>query len=212
MKVAILGESSADEEATRILVEALMEHEAISVELPALRTRGWPSVLDYIPAVISHLQYHTDAEAFVVVVDSNSCPIFPLEAPLPSSEGERCRLRKVSEAVRGATSRLKAVAGRAVLKTAVGVAVPAIEAWLLCGLDSLVSEQAWLSVLGSRNLPYSKNALKQRVYGTDRPSLEMEKRVMADHARRLAADIAGLERRFPLGFGSLAKDVRGWGP
>jgi hypothetical protein len=40
----------------------------------------------------------------------------------------------------------------------------------------------------------------------------MEKRVMADHARRLAADIAGLERRFPLGFGSLAKDVRGWGP
>jgi hypothetical protein len=96
------------------------------------------------------------------------------------------------------------------LKTAVGIAVPAIEAWLLCGLDPEITEQAWLSALGSRNLPHSKNALKQRVYGTDRPSLEMEKRLMAEHARRLAANLANLEQKFPIGFGLLAKDVRSW--
>lgn len=211
MKVAILSESPADEAAVRIFIGALMGREPVRIEHRSLRSGGWPAVRNVIPVVMASLHYYSDADAFVVVADSNSSPILP--DPLPAgNDGARCRLHQMRKTVQDTLGRLRPTPTRQrMMKTAVGIAVPAIEAWLLCGLDSAISEQAWLSALGSSSLPYTKSALKQRVYGTDRPSLEMETRHMVEHARRLAADIGVLERRFPIGFGSLAKDVRGWG-
>ena len=57
---------------------------------------------------------------------------------------------------------------------AVGVAVPVIEAWLLCGRESAMTESAGLAGQESGVPTYSRRDLKWRVYGTDRPPLPLE--------------------------------------
>lgn len=209
MRVAILSESSADEEAVRILVRAVLGDDAAPVSMPPIRVRGFSEVLDQIPRIIGHLLYKTDADALAVVVDSNSCPIYPDPPPSGADLG-RCRLREVRRCVRESLQRSPPLSGKRGLLLAVGVAVPAIEAWLLCGTASDVSESAWLTALGRPSLPYTKAALKQRTYGTDRPDLRHETEKAVEHARRVAGNLALLEERFPIGFGSLARDVRAW--
>jgi hypothetical protein len=58
--------------------------------------------------------------------------------------------------------------------------------------------------------PYTKNQLKEQVYGTDRPSLELEVRVAGEAARKLGSDPETLRRSFPGGFGSLMNDMASW--
>jgi hypothetical protein len=211
MKVAILSESPADEAALRVMVDALVQRGTDVVEGPRFGTRGIHSTLSMIHAFICHLYYQTDAQGLVVVVDSNGCPIFPLEGSLPAgADVGRCRLRRVRKAADNGLRGLRPLAGRAPFGVAVGVAVPAIEAWYLCGQAPDVSEGAWLGVLGSPSMPYTKNLLKQRVYGTDRPSLALETEGAIRHANRVAGDLAALETKFPIGFGNLAREVRAW--
>ena len=105
---------------------------------------------------------------------------------------------------------LRRIPGRPPFRVAVGVAVPAIEAWLLCGQSADVSEIAWLNALGSPKLPYTKSELKRRVYATERPSLATLWDAGARQATRLAQHLALLEQRFPIGFGTLAREVRAW--
>ena len=78
MKVAILSESGADEAAVRILVGGALGREALSVAMPPIRTRGWPSVLQVIPTIMRYLHYRTDAEALVIVADANHSPLHQL--------------------------------------------------------------------------------------------------------------------------------------
>ena len=75
MKVSVLSESSADEAAIRILVDGILGTETEPIPPPRLRTRGWPSVLKDVPTVVRHLHYRTDADAFVLVVDSDDSPL-----------------------------------------------------------------------------------------------------------------------------------------
>jgi hypothetical protein len=97
------------------------------------------------------------------------------------------------------------------MNIAIGVAIPAIEAWFRVGVDGAVTEAAWIGGLQAGADPYTKNDLKRAVYGTDRPSLPLETQRMAQEADRLvAAQLAALEALFPNGFGALANDVRGW--
>lgn len=93
-----------------------------------------------------------------------------------------------------------------------GLAVPAIEAWYLAGLDPHVTETAWIVGMQSRRPPFTKAKLKQDVYGTDRPSLALETECAVKQARRLAepGNLELLEKNFPGGFGALAGDVRSW--
>ena len=73
MKVAILCESPSDEAAIRILVDGIL---GIRTErAKALEARGWPSVRDILPIVIRQLYYHTDAEALIVIGDSDDSQI-----------------------------------------------------------------------------------------------------------------------------------------
>jgi hypothetical protein len=89
----------------------------------------------------------------------------------------------------------------------VGIAVPAIEAWYLCGRDSSVSEAAWVAGQEAGKPPYSRAELKERVYGTDRPSLPLEiERALREVARH-RVDPRRLEHEFP-GFAALAADLR----
>jgi hypothetical protein len=104
---------------------------------------------------------------------------------------------------------LTEVPNRARLKTAFGLAVPALEAWLLCGLDPRAIEATLLQRpdAGTRAL---RIQLKQDVYGTDRPSSEVRMKRATEEARRLVQIIDKFERLFSNGFGAFARDIRTW--
>ena len=207
MKIAVLSESSADEAAIRIWVDAILGFKTKSVILEgSIRLhRGWPGVRRDIPLVVRHLHYHTEAEALVVVVDSDSS--------LPHEKAHRsatlnCRLCELSECVKRIQSKLKPVRGRPSLRFAIGLAVPAIEAWLQCDQNAHVSETTWNQVLKRRSNRYSKQSLKVDLYGTDRPTLNHETQIMVQRATKLASNLALLETRFPGGFLPLANALR----
>jgi len=146
------------------------------------------------------------------VVDSNHSPVHTETHDQPGNEDQKCRLCLLHQVVAQEQRRLRSVANRPAIKTALGVVVPAIEAWYRCGLDPHVTEAAWIMALQSNNFPYTKNNLKQDVYGTDRPLLVMETRRATEEAQRLVQNLTLLESLFPAGFGALARDVRNWEP
>lgn len=206
MIIATLSESPADEAAVSILTVALLQSEVTIVSGPELTTRGWPSVRAVLPAVLKHLHYHTDAEALIVVVDSNHSPLHePTEDP-----ASPCRLCDIRQIAARTLQQVRPVQNRNPLKFAAGLAVPAVEAWYLSGLDPHVSEAEWSRGLREKRFPYTKLQLKEKVYGTDRPDLKLETRRAIEEAKRLAQDLASLRTFFPLGFGGLASDIEGW--
>ncbi len=208
MKIAILSESPADEAAIAVLAAAVLGGPFDLVQ-PALRARGWPNVAQVLPAVIRHLHFNTRADALIVVVDSDDSPVHTTRHDAPSYFHPRCRLCQLRAIFRQTTKNLPPAQGRERVLRGAGVAVPAIEAWLLCGRDPQVTEAAWSEGQAAGHRPYTRAELKWRAYGTDRPSLPHETKcavVAAEHHRR---DPRRLENDFP-GFASLARDIRGW--
>ncbi len=197
MKVAILSESSADEAALRILVEAALSRSITLGGGPQIRSRGWPSVRNGLRTVIRHLHYQTDSVGLALVVDSDDTSVH--EPAHEATHNPRCRLCELRLEIDATLNELKPVAGRAVLKVAVGLAVPAIEAWLLCGKQVNVSEAAWLQGQRAPPRPYEKNWLKSEVYGTDRPSRSLQTERAVAEVSRLAKDLSPLRRQFPGG-------------
>ena len=210
MKAAILSESPPDEAGIRILVEGILASPIERVPTQPLRTRGWPSVLDVLPAVILRLHYHTDAEALAVVVDSNRTAPHRGQADRECEGDDKCRLCLMRNAADKVLSTLSPVHGRERIKVAFGLASPAVEAWYLCGVRPGVSERAWYQGMESGNLPYDNNRLKRDAYGTDRPSLGLETQRAEEACRRLAENLKPLEDKFPFGFGTLAAAIRAW--
>ncbi len=210
MKLAVLSESSADEEVIRILIEGILGKRTQVVASPPLRTRGWPSVRQVLPGVLKHLHYRTEAEAFVLVVDSNRSPPHQSRHDLPDAANPECRLCQLRQIVDRVQREITPVPNRPAIKTAIGVAVPSMEAWYVCGRDEKVSEAAWVQGLERRAWPYTNNSLKQAVYRIDRPSLEQETNRAVEEAHRLVQNLDHLEKLFPNGFGALAGDVRSW--
>ena len=209
MKVAVFSESSADETGIGILAQALLGQALERADLPSLRTRGWPSVRRVLPAVMMSLHYQTDAEGLVVIVDSDLSPIhLPDHDPAAAAQG--CRLCQLQQVVAATRLKLRPVPNRPPLRVALGLAVPSLEAWWRCGIDAHVTEAAWLVALQSRQFPYDVNRLKIAVYGMDRPGLDLETVRMTEEATRVAQDLARLETSFPNGFGTLAREMRGW--
>ncbi|MFL5383063.1 MAG: hypothetical protein ACJ8GN_11150 [Longimicrobiaceae bacterium] len=210
MKVAILSESSADEAAIRIFVEGLLARSTEPVEFRGLRSRGWPSVRNLFGAIYKDLWYRTDADALVVVADSDEAAIHHSSHAQPATGPKACRLcelRQVEQRVRG---ELRHVPSRGPLRIAIGVATPAIEAWYAVGLDPHVNEPTWVQALASRQFPYTKASLKELAYGTERPSLQLETERAIAAARRLTGRLDEVIERFPNGFGPLADAIRSW--
>jgi hypothetical protein len=210
MKIAIFSESPENEEAIRIIVECLLGKTTETIGLPNLQARGWPGVKRSITAVLRHLHYSTDAEALIVVVDSDDSPVHHNNHDHPGGADLKCRLCYLRNEIVPTQSQLKAKAGRAQIKIAMGLAVPAIEAWYRAGIDPHATESAWIQGLQSKRQPYSRNDLKQAVYGVSRPSRQLEQQRGLEEAQRLAQDLNMLEKLFPIGFGSLARSVRSW--
>lgn len=209
MKVAFLSESPADEAAVRYLVEGILG-EAIEPVRPSLRARGWPNVLQVLPAVVSHLQLRTNADALVVVVDSDDTPLHQIDHSDPAKWSSVCRLCQVLQAIDKSLRRSTRKSNRDPIRVAAGLAVPAIEAWYLAGKDDEVSESAWAEELSGDGAPYDRKELKRRMYGTIRPTLRFETERAVEEAKRLRSHLQVLEDQFPLGYGHLSHMVRQW--
>lgn len=212
MKVAVYGESPADEAALRILVDALLGSPTQRIGFPWLKSRGWPSILQNLPKVVQYLHYQTDAEGLVVVVDSDKSPLPAQPLQRLAESDDPSRLGRLQRAVDLVAARVAPVPHRPELKLALGLAVPTIEAWYRCGLDARVNETAWTRALQSSEYAYDASRLKRAVYGTDRPPLELATEVAAQQAQRLVNEgrFELLERIYPIGFGSLADGLRSW--
>lgn len=209
MRVAVLSESPADEVAISILVSGILGQAIEPVQHVPLRTRGWPSVLKVLPVVLSQLHYYTNAEACVVVVDSDDSP--PHRPDHEDRDGEpKCRLCQLRFIAGQTLTKLSARAQGETLKVGLGLAVPSIEAWYQAGIDQRVNEAAWLRHLQRQAVGYDRLSLKRAVYATERPSIDLETSYATIAAQRLSADLNLLEQLFPHGFGSLMRDVRGW--
>ncbi len=181
-------------------MEALLGRPVEPLAGPKLQARGWPSLLQSVPTIVRHLHYQTDADALVVVADSNHTAL----------EGDGSRLVALAERLKDARERLSPVPERAPLRIAVGLAVPCLEAWLLIGREKRVNEPTWENGLKTKKDPFRKSWLKQKVYGTERPNLDLSRERAAEEATRVAGEIGRLEKHFPVGFGHLAREVRSW--
>ncbi|HEY8994856.1 MAG TPA: hypothetical protein VIM71_09360 [Lacunisphaera sp.] len=209
MKLAILSESPADEAALSVLIGYVLGEPFTTVQ-STLRARGWPSVEQILPAIIRHLHFNTDAEGLVVVVDSDDSVVHTAEHEAPGYHHALCRVCRLRAVFRRTSRNLPPARGRERVLRAVGVCVPALEAWLLCGRDTSVTEQAWLDGQAVGRAPYTRRELKWRVYGTERPSLQHELKRAVQEVSRHHGDVRRLENDFPNGFGALARDLRSW--
>ncbi|MGH9798872.1 MAG: hypothetical protein ACRD82_00765 [Blastocatellia bacterium] len=209
MKIAILSESPADATAIHLLVESLLNTRVQDVRFRP-ETRSWPQVRDNLPKVLQHLHYRTDAEALVVVADLDDDPIHQPAHDTSGNSDLSCRLCCLRDVIRQAQHQLSSNISRPAIKTAVGVAVPAIESWLLCGQDGRASEAAWLQGGSAFRGRSFRLELKSAVYGNDRSSLSLKIQRASEEAKRLAGDLSLLENHFPAGFGALAQDLRNW--
>lgn len=206
MKIALLSESPADEAALRELVAAVLRR-PLHFVAPGFRARGWPNVAQVLPAVIRHLHFNTDTDVLLVNVDSDDSVVHTPPHDAPNYFHPRCRMCELRGIFRRTMKRFQPAHGRERLLRVVGVAVPAMEAWYLCGRDAGVTEAAWTTGQESGRLPYLRGELKQRVYGTDRPSLQHEIHCALHEVRRHRHDTRRLEHDFP-GFAALATDLR----
>lgn len=128
MKVAYFAESPADQAALTILTESICGTRTEPVGHGGLRHRGWPAVRTVLRSVLLELHYHTDAEGFVLIVDSNGTPAhLPAHDP-PNVAEPRCRLCQLRQLTDGILRQMRPLPGRPPLKIALGLAVPTIEA------------------------------------------------------------------------------------
>ena len=209
MKVAVFGESELDETAIRILIEAILGKQTSVVDFRP-RARSWPAICNALPSVLKYLHYQTDAEALVIVADSDDSPLHQPaheQSGKWESECRYCALRVKTELT---FSQLNPISGRSTISTAIGIAVPAIEAWYLCGADPRASEAAWLQGGNSMRGASFRKELKRALYGGDMAPSQLKQQRQKEEALRLAQDLDMLEKFFPVGFGSLARTVRTW--
>jgi hypothetical protein len=210
MKVAILSESEADETAVRILAQGLLGTEVAIVPL-RVRSRGWQAVFVTLPIILKHLHFHTDADGLIVVTDSDHSPMHLESHNQLDGADEDCRLCTLRRIVEHTLKPLAERPCGSPLKTALGLAVPQIEAWYLFGLDPHVGEANWHAAADGL-CPFTSNKLKEQAYGNSRPSLELETRRASEHARRIVEQqrLPELRRWFPGGLGALADDLKNW--
>ena len=210
MKIAVVSESPADEAAIKVLVDAIVGHETELVSGARLRPHGWPHVLALLPPIITALHYRAEADGLAVVVDSDDSPLHDTSHDHAAENYHDCRLCQLRTSVALAFSRLSSLPNRAPLKTAIGIAVPAIEAWYRCGMDPHVMEATWNRRLQGERITYDRQSLKLDVYGSDQPAVGTKTTLAVDAAKRLGNNLELLEQLFPLGFGCFVCDVRAW--
>ncbi len=210
MKIGCYCESPADQAALAVFAEGLLgeKPEPINMDLEAHSVPGFLGALD---GVFRGVHYNSDAEGLIIVVDCDDTELHDSTHEAPGGEEKDCRLCKMRKTIAQARRRLRPRQDRPELRVAIGLTVPAIEAWYLVGKEHEVGEAAWRVGLAARRPPFTRPELKRLVYGTDRPSLEREMECAVQEAQRIVrVGLAALEAAFPDGFGPMAREVRSW--
>lgn len=209
MKIAFYCESPADQAGMAVFAEGILgaPPEPINMDLEAHSVPAFFTTLD---GVFRGIHYNCDAEALVIVVDSDRTEMHDDAHDAATEPLENCRLCQTRNIIRRARRQLKARQGRGELKVAIGLAVPAIEAWYLVGKNHQVGEAAWRAGVESGRPPFTTHQLKTDLYGTNRPALARAIECGVSEARRVIQDIAAIEAGFPVGFGLMAKVMRSW--
>jgi hypothetical protein len=210
VKIAFFSESPSDQAALAVFAEGLLGEPPEPFNGMDLQGRSVSEVLSTLYGVFRGVHFHSDAQALVVVVDSDDTELHDPAHDAPEDGGRRCRLCEIRKIIEQARQHLGPRQGRPELKVAVGLAVPAIEAWYLVGKKHEVGEAAWKVGLSEGRRPFNRKQLKEWVYGTNRPSLELETKRAKEEAYRIIRDIKAIESSFPNGFGAMAQEIRSW--
>jgi hypothetical protein len=210
MKIAVVSEFTADEAAVKILADSILGIETELVASRRWRPRGWPSVLNLLPTIIKDLHYNTNADGLIMVVDSDDTSCHDRTHETGATENAACRLCQLRIVANRESQRLSTIVNREQLKFAIGLAVPAIEAWYRCGVDPHVNEATWVRRLAGERITYDKTSLKKASYGSERAPLGLRIEKAKEAAERLKGDLDLLDRLFPNGFGCLRRDLRAW--
>jgi len=213
MKIAIFSESPTDEAALKILVEGILDEKIEEVPSPnRLQSRG-SGVLRDVPIVLRGVYYNTEAGFLIIVRDSDDTPIHKKEHDEPNNEESAiCRYCELCKATNNALGNLSSIPGKENFRVAIGVTVPAIEAWLLCDVNPHASEATWINKQKEEgfNLYNDRRSLKAKLYGSHIASSETMIERGTESAKRLAENIERLETLFPEGFGNMANEIRSW--
>jgi hypothetical protein len=148
------------------------------------------------------------------VVDSDTTTIHRPDHDPHAAPDPDCRKGEILRKIEAAKRHLAERPGRPEPpKLAVGLCVPAIEAWYLCGVDPQVTEANWSRMLGQGKASHAraeKLRMKAAVFGPHRISRERQIEIAVGHARRLAPDLHRLRQDFPHGFGLFAQEIEAW--
>ena len=211
MKIAFFSESKVDESVLKNLVEKISEDEIEETDIrKKLQFRSSSHLDKNLPVVIRSVHYNSDAEFLVISSDSDDFPVHIAQHDV--KENEDCRLCFLRKSVKNSLAELQTVEGKEMLKIAIGVPVPAIEAWLLFGRNPQVSENTWIRKQNGEKIKYDRPKLKTELYGSDLISAEKKIEISLEAIRRIAENelFDDLENAFSQGFGSLANEIRGW--
>jgi len=207
MKIGFFSESRADQATLAVFAEGILgaPPEPFNMDLEG---HGVASVLHILDNVIRGVHYNSDAEGLVIVVDCDDTDLHQISHDQPGGRNNACRFCQVVTLVERARNQLKPVTSKPRLRVALGLTVLAIEAWYLVGKNHQVGEAAWIAGCTADKRPFTRPQLKQMVYGTDRPSLELETDCAVKEARRIINNLSAIETAFPVGFGLLSTELR----
>lgn len=208
MKLAVLSESEVDEAALRIIAEAIVGQAVDWHQGLQRRSGGFGSVPKLLPPLLKHLHYQTDVDGLLLVVDSDLTPLH-LPEHHPDYQHPQCRFCNLQRIADDVTLHLRPRATGTSVRTAIGLAVPQIEAWYLFGVEPKATEANWLALDPGAQHKY-KNSLKLSAYGVDRAPIALMKSKAIEHATRLVADLASLEAFFQNGFRPFSATIRTW--
>lgn len=211
MKVAFFSESKADETVLKHFVEEISLEELEEKDIRKnLQFRSSSHLVKNLPVVIRSVHYGSDAEFLVISSDSDDTPVHLVQHE--TTENEECHLCLLGNIVRKSLAELQEFEGKQKLQIAIGVPVPAIEAWLLFGLNPQVSENTWIRKQNGEKITYDRKKLKTELYGGEHVPEAQRIEISIKAIQRIIENqlLEGLEKEFPQGFGKMADKVRNW--